>query len=164
MIYVIGTTQSGTWITQWRLIVETVNTNFHCHIAELVVRGAICSPLTETLYFNWSLLTKQKNIGLRLSCVASWCAICLPREKEIRGASIWRLINEGRNKSGCFLQQCLSNNTVRLEKLRDIQQLSYCTNFYCCLCRTKECVGYSPTVAWPADTHSLHGAQSFLSS
>jgi len=31
----------------------------------LVVRGAICSPLTEPLYFNWLLVPKQKNVGLR---------------------------------------------------------------------------------------------------
>jgi hypothetical protein len=117
----------------------------------LLVRGAICSPLTEPLHFHWLLVPKQKNVGLRQSCVAYCCAICLPRGKEIWGASI-RLINEGRNKCGYFLQQCVSDNTVRLEKLRDKQQLSCWINFYYCLCRTKERVGCSPAVAWPADT------------
>jgi hypothetical protein len=116
----------------------------------LVVRGAICSPLTEPLYFNWLLVPKQKNVGLRQSCVANCCAICLPREKEIWGASIRRLINEGGNKCCYFLQQCVSDNTVRLEKLRDKQQLSCWINFYCCLCRTNERVGRGAAVAWPA--------------
>jgi hypothetical protein len=51
--------------------------------------------------------------------LANCCAICLPREKEIWGASIRRLINEGRNKCGYFLQQRVSDSTVRLEKLRE---------------------------------------------
>ena len=52
----------------------------------------------------------------------------------------------------------MSDNTVRLEKLTDIQQLSCWISFYCCICGTKERVGYSLAVAWPADTKSYSEA------